>query len=80
MVRKTRERRAAGPRVKAILVELLITGGGTYWDFVVGFLRYYQAVTNQLTYDREPNIRQTIWPKAAGSYLQGQHAERNASF
>ena len=33
MVRKTWEGRAAGPWVKAILVVLLFTGGGTYWDF-----------------------------------------------
>ena len=31
------------------------------------FLRYYQAVRNQLTYDRDPGIRQTAWPKAAGT-------------
>ena len=33
MVRKARERRTACPRVKAILVVLLFTGGGNYWDF-----------------------------------------------
>ena len=37
----------------------------------VCFLRYYQAVTNQLTYDKDPDIRHTSWPKAAElSYLQ----------
>ena len=33
------------------------------------FLRYYQAVRNQLTYDKDPDIRQTSWPKAAGTKL-----------
>ena len=37
MVQKTRERRATGPWVKAILVVLLFTGGGTYWDFFLVF-------------------------------------------
>ena len=46
MVRKTWERRAAGPWVKVTLVVLLFTGGGTYWDF---FLRYYQAVTSKFS-------------------------------
>ena len=36
-VRKTWERRAAGPWVKAILVVLLFTGVGTYWDFLFVF-------------------------------------------
>ena len=40
-------------------------GGGPYWDFCVCFLRYYQAVTNQLTYDKDPDIRHRTWPKAA---------------
>ena len=66
VVRKTRERRTAGPWVKAILVVLLLSGGGTFWDF---FFCYYQAVTNQLTYDRDPGIRQTAWPNAAGTKL-----------
>ena len=35
----------------------------------VCFLRYYQAVTNQLTYDKDPDIRHTSWPKAAGTKL-----------
>ena len=69
MVRKTWERRAAGPWVKAILVVLLFTGGGTYWDFF--FLRYYQAVTNQLTYGRQKS-----WPKAAGTKLPTGSARR----
>ena len=33
------------------------------------FLRYYEAVTTQLTYDKDPDIRQTSWPKAAGNKL-----------
>ena len=35
----------------------------------VCFLRYYQAVTNQLTYDKDPDMRHTSWPKAAGAKL-----------
>ena len=37
----------------------------------VCFLRYmyFQAVTNQLTYDKDPDIRHTSWPKAAGTKL-----------
>ena len=35
----------------------------------VCFLRYYQAVTNQLTYDKDPDIRHASWPKAAGTNL-----------
>ena len=31
----------------------------------VSFLCYYQAVKNQLTYDKNSDIRQTSWPKAA---------------
>ena len=65
-VRKTRERRAACPWVKAISVVVLFTGGDTYWD-LFGFLHYYQAVTNQMTYDRDPGIRQISWPTAAGT-------------
>ena len=37
--------------------------------FFVCFLRYYEAVTTQLTYDKDPDIRQTSWPKAAGTKL-----------
>ena len=36
---------------------------------VIFSLRYYQAVTNQLTYGRDPDMRQTSWPKAAGTKL-----------
>ena len=35
----------------------------------VCFLRYYQAVKNQLTYDKDPDIKHTSWPKAAGTKL-----------
>ena len=31
--------------------------------------KYYQAVTNQLTYDKDPDIKHTSWPKAAGTKL-----------
>ena len=44
-------------------------GGGPYWDFCVCFLRYYEAVTTQLTYDKDPDIRLASWPKAAGTKL-----------
>ena len=37
--------------------------------FFVCFLRYYQAVTNQLMYDKDPDIRHTSWTKAAGTKL-----------
>ena len=35
----------------------------------VCFLRYCEAVTNQLTYDKDPGIRQTSWTQAAGTKL-----------
>ena len=53
MVRKTREGRAAGPCVKAILVVLLFAGGGTYWDFIWIFsviIKQKQDRWNQATY------------------------------
>ena len=37
MVRNTWDSRAAGPWVKAILVVLLFTGGGTNWDVLFVF-------------------------------------------
>ena len=48
LIRKTLERRAACPWVEAILVVLLFTGGGTYWDYFY-CLRYYQAVTSKFS-------------------------------
>ena len=63
---------STGPWVKAILGVLLFTVPFWRWPlmgFFVCFLRYYQAVTNQLTYDQDPDIRQTSWPKAAGTKL-----------
>ena len=35
----------------------------------VSFVRYYGAVTTQQMYDKDPDIRQTSWPKAAGTQL-----------
>ena len=55
MVRKTWERRVACPRVKAILVVLLFTGGGTYRDLFC-FLRYYQAVTSKFSEFMSPAL------------------------
>ena len=63
---------ATGPWVKAILEVLLFTVPTWRWPllgFFVCFLRYYQAVTNQMTYDKDPDIRHTSWPKAAGTKL-----------
>ena len=37
--------------------------------FFFFFSRYYQAVTNQLKNDKDPDIRHTSWPKAAGTKL-----------
>ena len=54
IVRKTWGRRVTGPWVKAILVVLLFTGGGTNWDFFS--LRYYQAVTNKFSEFMSPAL------------------------
>ena len=43
----------------------------------VCFLIYYQAVTNQLTYDKDPDIETHRRPLEL-SYLQGQHANPKA--
>ena len=43
----------------------------------VCFLRYYEAVTTQLTYYKDPDIRQTSWPKAAGTKLPIQRRVLN---
>ena len=43
----------------------------------VCFLIYYQAVTNQLTYDKDPDIETHRRPLDL-SYLQGQHANPKA--
>ena len=67
--------RAQGPQpswVKAILKLLLRSVPSWRWPllrFFVCFLCYYEAVTTQLTYDKDPDIRQTSWPKAAGTKL-----------
>ena len=72
VARIKRERRGTGPWVKAILEVLLFTVPSWRWPLLgsfVCFLRYYQAVKNQLTCDKDPNIRHTSWPKAAGTKL-----------
>ena len=69
----TRERRGHRPLGQSHLEGAVIycsiltvapTGG-----FFMFFLRYYEAVTTQLTYDKDPDIRQISWPKAAGTKL-----------
>ena len=64
---------ATGPWVKAILKVLFIycsiLAVAPIGIFFVCFLRYYEAVITQLTYDKDPDIRQTSWPKAAGTKL-----------
>ena len=42
--------------------------GGPYWD-CFSLLRSYQAWSNQLTCDKDPDIRQTSRPKTAGTKL-----------
>ena len=63
---------ATGPWVKAVLDVLLFTFPSWRWPLLgcfVCLLRYYEAVTTQLTHDKDPDIRQTSWPKAAGTKL-----------
>ena len=79
IMRKTRKRRAEAPGSKPswwCYYFLAVAHNGIFC-----LLRYYQAVTNQLCYDRDPDIRQTSCPKATRTKLpKGQHAESNASF
>ena len=72
MAQMTRERRGhrplgqshlGGAVIYCSILAVALTG------ICVCFLRYYQAVTNQLTYDKDPDIRQTSWPKAAGTKI-----------
>ena len=72
MARMTRERRGHRPLGQSHL------GGAVIYCSILAvaptgicvcFRRYYQAVTNQLTYDKDPDIRQTSWPKAAVTKL-----------
>ena len=72
MARMTRERRVHRPLGQSHLECAVIYCSilaRPLLGFFVCFLRYYEAVTTQLTYDKEPNIRQTSWPKAAGTKL-----------
>ena len=48
--------------------QLCHLGGGPYWD-CFSLLRSYQAQSNQLTCDKDPDIRQTSRPKTAGTKL-----------
>ena len=65
---------SAGPRVpvskpsRRYCSQLYHLGGGPYWD-CFSLLRSYQAWSNQLTCDKDPDIRQTSRPKTAGTKL-----------
>ena len=81
MSRMTRERRGHRPLGQSHL------GGAVIFcsilavvptEICVCFLRYFQAVTNQFTYDKDPDIRQTSWPKAAGTNLPTGSARQSA--
>ena len=48
--------------------QLCHLGGVPYWD-CFSLLRSYQARSNQLTCDKDPDIRQTSRPKTAGTKL-----------
>ena len=70
MARMTQERRGHRPLGQSHL------GGAVIYCSILAvaptgicvcFLRYYQALTNQLTYDKDPDNRQTSWPKTAGT-------------
>ena len=53
-------------------------GGGPYWD-CFSLLRSYQARSNQLTCDKDPDIRQTSRPKTAGTKLPKGPIRRDES-
>ena len=65
---------SAGPKVPVsksswrCCSQLCHLGGGPYWD-CFSLLRSYQAWSNQLTCDKEPDNRQTSRPKTAGTKL-----------
>ena len=63
---------ATGPWVKAILKVLFFTLPSWRWP-LLGFFCVFSpllwSVTTQLTYGKDPDIRQTSWPKAAGARL-----------
>ena len=46
--------------------QLCHLGGGPYWD-CFSLLRSYQAWSNQLTCDKDPDIRQSSRPKTTGT-------------
>ena len=64
MARMTRKRRGHRPLGQPSLRCCYLLFHSLLGCFVC-FLRYYQAVTNQLTYDKDPDIRQTSGSKAA---------------
>ena len=75
--RLTRERRGhrplghnplGGSVIDRSILAVALTG------ICVCFLCYYQAVTNQLTYDKDPDTGQTSCPKAAGTKLPTDNA------
>ena len=72
MARMTRERRGHRPLGQSHLEGAVIYCSILAEDptgIFVCFLHYYEAVTTQLMYDKDPDIRQTSWPKAAGTKL-----------
>ena len=72
MARMTRVRRGHSPlgqsHLGSAVIYCSILAVAPTGIFVC-FLRYYQAVTNQLMYDKDPDIRHTSWPKPAGTKL-----------
>ena len=48
--------------------QLCHLGGGPYWD-CFSLLRSYQALSNKLTCDKDPDIRQRSRPRTAGTKL-----------
>ena len=79
MARMTRERRGHIPigqsHLGGTVIYCVVLAVAPTGIFCVCFLRYHQAVTNQLTFDKDPDIKQTSWP----NYLQDQHVNPKAS-
>ena len=58
--------------------QLCHLGGGPYWH-CFSLLRSYQAWSNQLTCDKDSDIRQTSWPKTARAKLPKGPIRRDES-
>ena len=72
--------RAEGPCVKAILVLNCAILAVAPTEILFSLLRSYQALSNQLTCDKDPDIRQTSQPNTAGKKLpKGPVLEPKAS-